>query len=117
MLCTLICVLYVGEKPTEVDLREHVIKHVGRDWKQLVAYLGVPAVITEQAEYNNRNNVQEAFFDSLLWWHRGNSKEHPSTWEELLQALEETGFKDHADDLTLKLLHTSDTSQVESEFP
>ena len=101
---TLICALYVGKKPSEVDLREHVIKHVGRDWKQLVAYLGVQSVIIDQAEYNNRNNVQEAFFDSLDWWRRGNCEEHPSTWEELLKALEETGFKDHADNLWQKLL-------------
>ena len=105
LLNSYVCVLYVGKKPTEVDIWRYVIAHVGKNWRALLTYLGVPANIIEREEIDSRRNVKEAFFQSLLWWQRGNSKEHPATWKELLQAVEFVGFKNLADDLSLKLLH------------
>ena len=99
------CVRYAGEKPIEEDLRRHIIAHVGKDWKPFLSYLGVPAITIEHEVENNQNNVKEAFFQSLRWWHKGNSKDHPSTWEELLQALEKAELTDHADELRQKLLN------------
>ena len=91
--------------PTEEDLQRHVIKHVGKDWRAFSSYLGVPSSVIDREEMGNPVNVKEAFFQSLLWWHRGNSKEHPSTWEELLQALQDADLMDYAEELRLKLLH------------
>lgn len=70
-----------------------------------MTYLGVPAAVIDREEIGNRENVREAVFQCLLWWYRGNSKEHPATWKELLQALEFANFKYLAEDLRLKLLH------------
>ena len=69
-----------------------------------MSYLGVPSAVIDREEMGNPVNMKEAFFQFLLWWQRGNSKEHPSTWEELLQALQDAGFKECADDLRLKRL-------------
>ena len=98
-------VLYVDKKPTEVHLRRHVIAHVGKSWMALLSYLGVPANVIDREVIDNRGNVKEAFFRSLLWWRRGNSENHPSTWEELLVALKYAEFKDLADELRQRLLN------------
>ena len=103
VLSSYVCVLCVGKRPEEVDLWRHIIEHVDRSWKALLTYLGVPSTVVDEEEMSNRGNAKQAFFKALLWWHRGNSRAHPSSWEELLQALEYAGFKDHADDLRQKL--------------
>lgn len=74
-----------------------------------MSYLGVPANIIDREEIDSRRNVREAFFQSLLWWQRGNSENHPSTWEELLVALAFAEFKDHADELRQRLLRNDPT--------
>ena len=78
---------------------------MGREWRSFLGYLGVKAITIEQAEDENRNNVKEAFFQSLRWWHNGNSDDHPSTWKELLQALVEAELVDDAVELKRKLLN------------
>ena len=92
-----------------MHLRRHVIAHVGKSWMALLTYLGVPANVIDREVMDNRGNIKEAFFQCLLWWQRGNSKNHPSTWDELLVALAFAEFKDHADDLRGKLLSNDPT--------
>ena len=111
-VCTYVCVLFVDKKPEEEDLWRHIIEHVGKNWRALLTYLGVPSTVMDEEEMSNRGNVKQAFFKALLWWHRGNSQAHPSTWEELLQALENVGFKDRADCLRWKLL----SGEISSEY-
>ena len=77
---------YLDWKPSEIDLRKHVVKKALSRWQEVCTYLGVTHEQVKAADANNPRNVQQAFFESLMHWHSGCTT-NPVNWESLLEAL------------------------------
>ena len=79
-------------KPTELQLRHHVVKVVPpREWKAFCSYLGLSASEIEFSEADH-TSVSEQFHSALLKWHRGMGKKN--TWHSILTAFTSVGLPD-----------------------
>ena len=85
-----------NDYPTEEDLQKCVVKKIGKEWKSVCTYLGIPSHEIDTASQDNMGNVKVAFFNLLVWWRNGNVSEKPATWSVLKKALKEAGRPDIA---------------------
>ena len=93
---------YLDWKPSEVDLRTHVVKKALFRWQEVCTYLGITYEQVKVAFLNNPGNVQQAFFESLMHWHSGCTT-NPVTWESVLEALNASELTEVAKNIQTEL--------------
>ena len=94
-------------KPTEIDLAD-VAKISGGNWKRLLTYLGVPYDQTVTFLVKCNQNVHDACYEGLMYWHMGNAvvDEEPSpvTYTKLLKSMEDADMKSTAEEMRKKIV-------------
>ena len=93
---------YLDWKPSEIDLRKHVVKKALSRWQEVCTYLGVTHEQVKAADTNNPRNVQQAFFESLMHWHSGCTT-NPVNWESVLKALNASELTEVAKNIQTEL--------------
>ena len=93
---------YLDWKPSEKDLRKHVVKKALSRWQEVCTYLGVTHEQVKAADANNPRNVQQAFFESLMHWHSGCTT-NPVNWESVLEALNASELTEVAKNIQTEL--------------
>ena len=93
---------YLNWKPTEIELRNLVVKKALSRWEEVCTYLGITHEQVTGAHTNNQRNVQQAFFESLMHWHRGCTSK-PVNWHSVLDALNSSEMTEVAKNIHAEL--------------
>ena len=89
-------------KPSEIELRNHVVKKALFKWKEVCTHLGITYAQVKAADVNNPGNVQEAFFESLMHWHSGSTGKTVN-WKSVLEALNDSELTEVARNIESEL--------------
>ena len=92
------------EKPSEIELSD-ISKNVGRNWRSLLTYLGIPLYKIDSLLLDYSGKTTEAFFAGLVFWREGNKPCKEASWSVLLEALEKGAERvDYAETLRREIV-------------
>ena len=92
------------EKPSEIELSD-ISKNVGRNWRSLLTYLGIPLHKIDSFLLDYSGKTTEACFAGLIFWREGNKPCKEASWSVLLEALRKGAERgDYAEELKIMVV-------------
>jgi ankyrin repeat protein/GTPase SAR1 family protein len=96
----------LDKKPTEKELRRYVVSKTSSIWKKVCTELEISRDQQKKALENSSGDVEEAYFDCLVYWLLGNIKGSEVNWRTVLDAVKEAGMPDMAEEIEENILKT-----------
>ena len=94
----------LAKKPSEIELSD-ISKNVGRNWRSLLTYLGIPLHKIDSFLLDYSGKTTEACFAGLIFWREGNEPCKEASWSVLLEALRKGAERgDYAEELKIMVV-------------